>query len=253
MERMEFKTRAQASKLTGLSYLGAVNSSSKIEKGQKFNVDTFILYLAPANLSGYNVCPMATIDCINACLNGSGRARIFSRIELARIEKTKLFFAERDFFNQWLFAEIEAAKNAAERKGHEFAVRLNGLSDLSPLLFKVDGVNVLEHFSDITFYDYTKVPNRAKLASKYSNYHLTFSSTGYNWEDCIEALKQGINVAQVFYPNLIETYKGYKVINGDVSDLRYKDKKGVIVGLKFKQVKNEVDLLANPFIVNTAL
>lgn len=37
---MIFKNLSQAKKLTGLSYLGSVNSSSKIAKGLKCNVST---------------------------------------------------------------------------------------------------------------------------------------------------------------------------------------------------------------------
>jgi hypothetical protein len=35
------------------------------------------------------------------------------------------------------------------------------------------------------------------------------------------------------------TYKGYKVVDGDVTDYRPKDGKGVIVGLRWKQIANK--------------
>jgi hypothetical protein len=57
---MKFTNIAQAKKLTGLSYLGGVASSSKIAKGLEYNEATYILYLAPAKMSGYEVCPMRT-------------------------------------------------------------------------------------------------------------------------------------------------------------------------------------------------
>jgi hypothetical protein len=47
-------------------------------------------------------------------------------------------------------------------------------------------------------------------------------------------LKRGFNVAMVF-DKLPETYKGFKVINGDLDDLRFLDEKNVIVGLKYKK------------------
>ena len=53
----------------------------------------------------------------------------------------------------------------------------------------------------------------------------------------------GFNIAWVF--NKVPTsYMGYKVINGDESDVRFFDKKGVIVGLKYKNVtgKNGAEL-----------
>jgi len=44
----------------------------------------------------------------------------------------------------------------------------------------------------------------------------------------------GGNVAIVFRKELPETYKGYKVVNGDEHDLRFLDPQNVIVGLKAK-------------------
>jgi hypothetical protein len=67
----------------------------------------------------------------------------------------------------------------------------------------------------------------------YPRINVTFSKSENNWDDCVLALNTGINVAVVFnqVPN---TYKGYKVVDGDVSDERFNDQKGVIVGLKAK-------------------
>jgi hypothetical protein len=47
------------------------------------------------------------------------------------------------------------------------------------------------------------------------------------------ALSNGMNVAAVFH-KVPETYLGRTVINGDETDLRFLDPKGVIVGLKAK-------------------
>mgnify|MGYP003669961319 CR=1 FL=1 len=43
--------------------------------------------------------------------------------------------------------------------------------------------------------------------------------------------------------------KHIKVIDGDAYDMRYIDDKNVIVGLKFKRVKNKVEKTNNAFIV----
>ena len=110
---MNYVNQAQAKKATGLSYLGGVASSSKIAKGLKYNEATYILYLAPAKMSGYEVCPMRSAECTAACLNESGHNRIDihkNTINNARIKKTKLFFEHRDFFMSWLIEEITAAK-----------------------------------------------------------------------------------------------------------------------------------------------
>lgn len=249
--RMTFETRGKAIKQTGLSYLGGVSLSQKMEKSVKKNVLTYIIYLAPANMSGYNVCPRASVECKQACLSGSGHNRIdiHGRIDRARIKKTKLFFENREYFNAWLFAEISANKIKAERMGMGFAVRLNGTSDITPTLFMHGGKTIFELFTNINFYDYTKVSNRFKLVKQFNNYDLTFSYSGRNWLECELALDKGVRVAVVFENKLPKTYRGVPVINGDLSDLRYLDGVNVIVGLKFKKVKNMVDLSKNKFIV----
>lgn len=85
-------------------------------------------------------------------------------------------------------------------------------------------------FPDVQFYDYTKRANRRDLPA---NYHLTFSLSEDNDERAQIALENGLNVAAVFRA-LPETFLGRKVVDGDESDLRFKDERGVIVGLKAK-------------------
>ena len=135
---MNYQNQTQAKKLTGLSYLGGIATSAKIAKGLKYQEMTYILYLAPADRSGYEVCPMRSVECTRACLNESGHNKIDihdNTINKARIKKTKLFFEQRNFFMQWLQDEIASAARKAERAGMKFSVRLNGTSDLSPEQF----------------------------------------------------------------------------------------------------------------------
>ena len=67
----------------------------KLMKGEKKGYLSFVLHLAPADLSGYNVCPMASDGCRAACLNTAGRGGIFkpgtttNAIQDARIRKTR--------------------------------------------------------------------------------------------------------------------------------------------------------------------
>ena len=251
---MVFTNISQAKKLTGLSYLGSVASSSKIAKGLKYNERTYILYLAPASVSGYNVCPMSTKECRDACLAESGHNRIDvkeNRINKSRIAKTKLFFEHREFFMKWLVTEITKAHLEANTLGYRFSVRINGTSDIDPQSFKLDGKNILEWFPLVTFYDYTKVAKRFSLLDKYSNYDLTYSFSGYNMIDCERLLSERKGrVAMVFEgKRLPSTFMGYKVIDGDEYDMRYIDEPGVIVGLKFKKVRNKIDTANNPFII----
>ncbi len=244
----------------GFSYLGSVNSSSKIMKTNKeLEIDTFVMYLAPANLSGHNVCAMATAECIAGCLNTSGRAKMnksYQMITNARINKTKFFYDNRAEFNKVLFNEVKNAKNRTTKKGKEFSVRLNGTSDLNPILFKHEGKNILEANPDVQFYDYTKILNRVELANKYPNYDLTFSFTGYNWNDCLVALENNVRVAVIFNvgrnADLPETFNGFKVIDGDKYDYRPLDDKNVIVGLRWKSIRDRKvndEIKNSPFVV----
>jgi hypothetical protein len=240
------------------SYFGMVNSSAKIAKGEKLGIDTYVIYLAPFNLSGYQVCPKATKECVSSCLNHSGRVRLDKKniIETARINRTVLFFQDRELSLQIIAVEIERAYNKAIAKGHKFAVRLNGTSDISPAIFKIGEKTLFELFPQVQFYDYTKVPNRWKLVEKYPNYHITFSYSGENWNDCKEYLDKGCNVAAVFNvckgQALPTSWQGYKVVDGDISDYRPDDERGVIVGLRFKLVKEKEinsSLSTNKFVV----
>jgi hypothetical protein len=202
MSTLQFTTVGNAKKVTGLSYLGSVASSSKIAKGLQYNEMTYILYLAPANQSGYEVCPMRTKECTEACLTESGHNRIDVKknaINKARIKKTKLFFEERAFFMAWLVTEIEKAKADAESKGMRFSVRLNGTSDIEPTLFKHNGRVIFDLFDDVIFYDYTKVAKRFRLLDKYPNYDLTYSFSGYNMFHSLQLLDSNKGrVAMVF-------------------------------------------------------
>lgn len=251
---MKFTTIGNAKKLTGLSYLGSVASSSKIAKGLKYNEMTYILYLAPAEQSGYNVCPGSTAECREACLTESGHNRIDVKknaINKARIKKTKLFFEHREFFMGWLVAEISKAKADAIAKGYTFSVRLNGTSDIQPTMFKFNGKVIFDIFNEVTFYDYTKVANRFKLLDKYSNYDLTYSFSGYNMLQSLELLENNKGrVAMVFEGKQLPiSFMGYKVIDGDAYDMRHLDETGVIVGLKFKFVRTKIDTAHNKFII----
>ncbi len=229
------------------AYIGGVNLTAKIAKGKKLGIATYAVYFAPYKLSGYNVCAKATKECIMGCLNTSGRVKMDAKniIVNARTNRTIAFYEHRDKFMALLIKEIAMYKKRAERNNMEFAIRLNGTSDLSPEIFKLFGQNILELFPDVQFYDYTKISNRSRLTEKYKNYHLTFSYTGENWSECNDLLKQGINTAVIFDVKkgkaLPETFNGYKVIDGDLSDYRPLDEKGVIVGLRWKIIANKAN------------
>jgi len=208
-------------------------ANPKIQKGTKYGYLTFILHLAPADLSGHNTCPKATAGCKAACLNTAGRGGMFKKgentnmIQKARIRKTKYFYEQRQDFMLDLMADIRKAIKYADKAGLTPVFRLNGTSDLAWEKYDmIPGQNVFEVFPEVQFYDYTKILGR-KVAG-INNYHLTFSRAESNAKDIPLAVAQGMNVA-VVYDKIPEG-----VFSADETDLRFLDPKVGIIGLKAK-------------------
>lgn len=121
----------------------------------------------------------------------------------------------------------------------KFAVRLNCTSYISLEQFTLNGKNILEIYPDVQFYDYTKVFGHIALTEKYSNYDLTFSFSGDNWQQCEALLNKGHRIAVVFENSLPETFRGYPVINAVQDDARFLDAGSIICGLTYKKVAND--------------
>lgn len=215
-------------------------ANPKIQKGTKLGYLSFILHLAPADLSGREVCPKRTAGCTQACLNTAGRGGMFKRgettntIQKARIRKTQYFFADRNQFMLDLAYDIQKGIKMAEKLGLTPVFRLNGTSDLSWEKYEVPVFctrNIFELFPTVQFYDYTKVLGRK--VKDIPNYFLIFSKADGNDSDVAEAIMQGMNVAAVF-DEVPTEHMGRKVIDADEHDLRFLDAKGVIAGLKAK-------------------
>lgn len=105
--------------------------------------------------------------CWQYCLDESGRGTM-QTAQKARLRKSHLLAEDRAAFKRLLVKDIEALLRRADRDGKRAACRLNGTSDqmwerIFPDLFVT--------FSEVQWYDYTKIPNRTIP----SNYHLTYS------------------------------------------------------------------------------
>lgn len=210
-----------------------IGTDAKTTKGNKFGYLTGILYLAPGNISSHEVCHGRSEGCSKSCLYLAGRGG-FSNVQTARINKTKQFFNNRDQFLNDLESDIQRLITKCETLNMKPCVRLNGTSDIS---WENHAISLMNKYPDVQFYDYTKILGRMLKYCKGefpSNYHLTFSKTEHNWDACEKVLSAGGNVAVVFSGKLPETYKSYSVIDGDLSDLRFVDPAGSIVGLKAK-------------------
>lgn len=210
---------------------GATNT-----KTAKNDLETFILYMAPANqVTGLNLCPFASNGCKASCLYSAGRGK-FSNVQESRINKSKFWGYDRANFYIQLANELLHIHDKAIKQGKEIAIRLNGTSDIDHLylLERYSGIDFLDNFyNNLLFYDYTKNPN---YVSRYKNtrYKITFSRSETNEIEAKKILKLGGNVAVVFADQLPKFWNGYKVIDGDLTDLRYFDPVNIVVGLKAK-------------------
>lgn len=242
-----------------------IDANAKTVKGQKAGFLTAVLYLAPFKMSGINVCPMAELaGCWKGCLNTAGRGGISkgskrfrtpvglvpdNAIQRCRIKRTQLYANDRDAFMAQLVKEIKSFLGKAERKGLTPAIRLNGTSDIrwenQPVT--IDGQyfdNLMDAFSEVQFYDYTKLPNRF-ARSLPRNYHLalSFSNASERYADmCWDAHhKYGASLVMVYRTktDIINANTWYeecrvRVVDGDANDLRFLDPAKCIVTLKAK-------------------
>ena len=244
----------------------SVNSDAKTRKGQAYGYRTGILYLTPGKSSADRVdlCPSASAECRGACLAFSGRAGIYPEIARARARRRAFFLSDRDGFFARIKKEIASLVKSATKKGETPVIRLNGTSDIlwENIREPETGKNIFEIFSDVQFYDYTKIPNRK---SSNPNYHLTFSWSGTNAKESAQALKNGLNLAVPFAVKrggqLPPTHeiegKTYQVRDGDISDLRFLDAgKPCIIGLRVKPnkgSKKQIQSGKGSFIIQTTL
>lgn len=203
---------------------------------------TKVMHLAPANMSGYEVCPKRSKGCTIACLHTAGAAHFQPTKDKYRIARTRFFFEQQQAFKVVLVHEIMNHVKYCRKHGLNPAVRLNGTSDIVwekvfPELFIL--------FDNVQFYDYTKIAARFNPNwGLPKNYHLTFSrsETKKNQEDVKRVLAWGGSVAVVFgglgisrFPKpMPKEHDGFKVFDGDKTDLRFLDPKNHIVGLRGK-------------------
>ena len=184
------------------------------------------LNFAPAKISGYEVCASKSKGCEGACLHEAGNPVHMPQKTLGRVNRTLFYFKERAKFLSMMTREIRNHEINCKKKNLKPVVRLNTTSDIM-----WENHKIFELFPNVQFYDYTKHFKRMIN-------HLTFSRNEANDFQTTQVLKAGGNVAVVFRNKLPATYKGFKVIDGDLHDLRFLDDKNVVVGLKEKLTLN---------------
>ena len=219
-----------------------IDTNAKTIKGEKYGIKTAILYLMPAKGSGVNLCANAVLaGCVKACLFTAGRGAM-SNVMLSRLRKTLYFNQYREQFMHQLQNELIRERAKAKRKGYKLIVRLNGTSDIRWENIAVSGyANIMQALPDIQFYDYTKLANRKNVPA---NYDLTFSYSGVEAYApfVAKAIANGERIAAVFRSRSIveamlangETFLGLPIVDGDDTDIRHLDPKGVVVALYAK-------------------
>ena len=217
--------------------LGEIGLDPKTVKGEKKGFKTFIMYLTAAtgarirDVHGklVDMCKFRTENCTAGCLGLDGMGSMDS-VRDARANKTRFFYHDEDKFLAKLDKELATQKRAQRAAGFNFAVRLNGTSDV---LWEKKGI--MEKHPDVQFYDYTKYPSvlRKNLPK---NYHMTYSYTGLEESKAFSRTwnERGVNTAVVFADGMPAEFLGRPVIDGDATDLRFLDPQGVIVGLHTK-------------------
>jgi len=249
-ETLNIPTLAEVTTFTDL--ITRDGYSPKTDKGHARNVATAILYLAPAKASGAaNECVDASDGCISSCLYGAGRGGFDPDVPRARINRTLMQKFYRFQFNARLISEMDRHIVKSGEREMRCAMRPNGTSDQpwENTVIDADGHTLMTRYPDIQFYDYTKSARRALKHARGempTNYHLTFSRSETNEDDCRRVLDAGGSIAVVFkiceckrackheITDDTYTYMGRPVINGDHDDLRFLDPAGVVVGLKAK-------------------
>ena len=214
------------------------------------------LSLAPADQSGsWHVCPGSTPACEAGCLGWhSGHAGMSGQSDnpvrrARRVRTAVLMQAETRHSAMLLLAhELEQAVwHTDSIQG--LAIRMNAFSDIPweavwPEL--MEWLNKLRWSSscrvvyDLSWYDYTKLPGRRP--PRHLNYRLTLSWHPGIDREAGEWLAQGRNIAVIFntpkQQPLPTRWRGYPVLDGTVTDTRWADPAGHIVGLRWKAARH---------------
>jgi hypothetical protein len=230
----------------------------KTKKGESLGYLTLVLHLSPGKDNAFkeNLCPFATKECLALCLNDSGRAAMGGKngkIRNARRRKANEFLTDKRQFLENMVREIEYYKRRATRQGLKLVVRLNGTTDInwSQVLY-LNGQNIYQLLPEIQFYDYTKDWEILQASKAIPNQYITFSWSGKNEGECIQAINEGFNIAVPFVGKKSEPFPveflGLPVFNADETDLRFLDPVG-IAGLKVKGNRQR-KVVKGTFLVN---
>ena len=180
-----------------------------------------------------NLCPLASKGCALACLKTSGQSGMPDQ-QRAQAVRTAFLLAYPREAGLIIGAEIRAAL----RRHGRINLRLNVTSDIRYELVAPEMIDALTA-AGVNLYDYTAWPPDQRNAS--DAYSLTYSAKEPSHTPdayLTEILSAGGTVAMPFTTRrgdaLPAPWNGYRVIDGDISDERRNDPRGVVVGLRAK-------------------
>lgn len=252
-----------------------LGSSTKTEYAERLDtpVSTRVVYGSPAREALYDDDPRTTCAfaslCEGPCLGHKSGILSWPHSKNARVWKTTLRFGNPRLFREKLLCESLLHVEAASKTGMLPAIRPDGATDHGDgvwLAKKLQESHWPGHFASWV-YDYTKHKKRMMqyIAGKMTdNYHLTFSHSGTNMDDCTDVLNAGGQVAIVFDSKpgtkkragepIPDTFMGHKVLDGDYlyGDARFLDPEGPAwIGLRFKYngPREEGLAIAGKFVV----
>ncbi|AXH48862.1 hypothetical protein SEA_STEAMY_88 [Mycobacterium phage Steamy] len=181
----------------------------------------------------FNLCPMASKGCAAACLSRSGQSGMPAQ-QRAQAVRTAFILSHPAEAGLLIGAEIRNALKGTEA----INLRLNTTSDIRWEMVAPGMVEALAE-AGVLMYDYTAWSPAERTET--SEYSLTYSAKepAHTSDDYLTGiLANGGNVAMPFTTAkgeaLPKAWNGFEVIDGDKSDERRLDPRGVIVGLRAK-------------------
>lgn len=224
--------------------LSAPDSNVKLRKGE---TAIYGLNLSPAISSGLiNTC-VFTRDCEAVCVLRDARGS-WSSTMAARAARTELLFRARESFAIILADELQRAAAKAARTETEWRVRLNVGSDIPYEIVAPWLITMIGELGG-RVYDYTKAWSRGGR----DDYSVTLSADGrHDVATIVETVRGGRNVAVVVdiprgapLPNV---WHGVPAIDGDLTDDRTTDPRGVVVLLRAKGKLRGVPAGSHPLV-----
>jgi len=219
--------------------------NAKTPKGEKYGYSSFVMFGSPHKLSGHNACAGSSAGCRELCIFYAGMG-IFPNVQQARINRTVMYFEEREKFLQLVNRDIISAIKWSKKNDLIPCFRLDGTTD----------IGIAKHFvkdyADIQFYDYTKCMSRLRMSDKFVNWHTTYSlSENTTRRQFNILLDRNTNIAVPFHnvPKPGTSVLGRKIVCGDESDLRFRDGTNKIITLS---VKGKGRKRKHPFILDDA-